>query len=313
MTRYLAIALSTLLLLGCTEPFVFGDGASTGGGGSGGSHSATTASGGAGSTAASSSSSSGGGVLCAIGDSSCVGNDLWSCDDGDWFFQEICAEACVVDQCEIGLLFALRFDALPWADIVSGQVPTTVPSVNQTTGLDGTAAADCAGGHLDFGAPTPSMNALPLTVTAWVRPTDPLAPSGVLLSTASGNNSYAGIWLTLDPTDGGTVAAAFGDGSGTGPNDRFGERTVPGLPTGSWSHVAVVYSSAPAIAIFVDGAAVATTPSGSATSLGGSGVLRVCDGMWGGSQPAPAAADIDDVRIYDRSLSAQEIGELAGL
>jgi hypothetical protein len=95
-------------------------------------------------------------------------------------------------------------------------------------------------------------------------------------------------------------------------NTTGAEQTVDGkapLPTGTWTHVAVVLGSAGAV-LYVDGAQVGTNP---AVTLRPNDLGNTPNNYIGKSQfPADPYLDgnIDEFRVYSRALSAAEIQAL---
>jgi hypothetical protein len=133
-----------------------------------------------------------------------------------------------------------------------------------------------------------------MTVEAWVRP------------------SRLGGWRTvvLKERTGGVVYGLYGDqGSGRplGQVDIRGERNAVGsvsLPLNAWSHLAATFDGA-VVRLYVNGVQAGSLPfAGSMPAstgplrLGGNAVWG--DGEW-------FAGLIDEVRVYDRALSASEI------
>ncbi len=84
-----------------------------------------------------------------------------------------------------------------------------------------------------------------------------------------------------------------------------GQREARGpaaLTAGAWTHVAATYDKA-ALKLYVNGAQVASTPA-TATLFNSAGVLRIGgNNIWG----EWFSGLIDEVRIYERALTAAEI------
>jgi hypothetical protein len=144
----------------------------------------------------------------------------------------------------------------------------------------------------------PDANSLDLTnamtLEAWVRPTALSNYRTVLIKETAGNLVYA---LYASSTFGGSgvqrpSAWIFADGLGP----------TTALPVNAWSHIATTYDRAN-WRFYVNGVQVATrayTPaiqaSTGALRIGGNNIW----GEWFGGQ-------IDEVRVYDRALSAAEV------
>ena len=133
-----------------------------------------------------------------------------------------------------------------------------------------------------------------MTLEAWVRPT-----------AAGGARTVVGKERT-----GGLAFGLFGSTAGGAPaGDGYlggAERTVAGtgpLPLSAWSHLAVTYDGG-ALRLYVNGALVRSAAATGALPTG-SGPLRFGADTVAGRH---FAGQIDEVRIYDRALSAAEIG-----
>lgn len=131
-----------------------------------------------------------------------------------------------------------------------------------------------------------------MTVEAWVRP------------------SRLGGWRTVvvKERSGGIVYSLYADqaaGRPVGQVDIGGERSAVGtasVPTGVWTHLAVTFDGA-VVRMYVNGSLVASTPFGGSMAPS-SGALRI-----GGNSVWSEwfAGWIDEVRVYERALSAAEI------
>ncbi|NPD04685.1 PKD domain-containing protein [Nocardioides sp. zg-1308] len=138
-----------------------------------------------------------------------------------------------------------------------------------------------------------------MTLSAWVRPTTLGAWRQVVLKERPSGLTY-GLYAT--------------GGAGNRPNTTLAianvEREVnapAALAAATWTHLAVTYDGA-VVRLFVDGTQVATrTQAGSLTTS--TGALRIGGNtVWG----EWFAGTIDDVRVYDRALTAAEIGTVRG-
>jgi len=83
-----------------------------------------------------------------------------------------------------------------------------------------------------------------------------------------------------------------------------------GLTAGEWAHVAGVWEPVGRrLLLYLDGAMVAISPESVTPSFDSSDALVGADDN--GSTTSYFAGDLDDVRIYARDLSAEEIAVLA--
>ena len=135
----------------------------------------------------------------------------------------------------------------------------------------------------------------PLTLEAWTRPAAvDSSYRTVVLKERSGGLSYA---LYADTAAGGPSGHVFVNGS-----EPRARAAIP-LARDTWTHIAMTYDLA-TIRLYVNGSLAASTPAaGSVTTS--TGALRIGGNeVWG----EYFAGVIDDVRVYDRALSAVEVG-----
>ena len=135
-----------------------------------------------------------------------------------------------------------------------------------------------------------------MTLEAWVNPVSlaPAAWSTVLMKERPGALSY-----TLYAN--GDTNRPEGHGS-IGGVDRLVTGTSP-LPTGTWTHLAVTYDNAN-LRLYVNGGLVSTVARTGGMDVG-TGVLRIGgNGVWAGEY---LNGRIDEVRVYNRALSAAEL------
>lgn len=133
-----------------------------------------------------------------------------------------------------------------------------------------------------------------MTVEAWVRPTSIASWRTVLLKERTGGLSYA----LYCSNDGGVPAAwAYAGGA-----ERDATATL-GLPTGTWSHLATTYDGAN-LRLYLNGSQIASR------SVIGSIAVSTRPLRIGGNAIWSEwfAGQIDEVRVYNRALSAAEIG-----
>jgi len=144
----------------------------------------------------------------------------------------------------------------------------------------------------------------PFTLSAWVYfHSDDDWPS--ILGTAPDSSPWPGIWFQIYP--GGTGYFNIGDDAG---NDIVTE-TNAGLSINTWYHVVATYDGSGfknGMILYVDGSIPAQTKTNDGSPLGiisqrnwriGTDTNTIPDGYFSGL--------IDDVRIYNRALSASEI------
>jgi hypothetical protein len=223
--------------------------------------------------------------------------------------------------------------------IAAGSEPAPAPPAG-TPGLGGvghwtldegtgTTAADAVGGAdltLRNGAtwvdgPTPGAKA------ALHLSGDQFADTAKTVVPTRGTNFSVSAWVKLDSADGAfqTVVSEDGDTNSafflqySGADQRWafsfvGARALAtdlGRPTvGRWYHlVGVRDTTTSTLKVYVDGALAGTT-SVLATPDVATGVLAVGRGRFGGKPVDFLNGSVDDVRVFDRALSAGEVSDL---
>jgi len=153
--------------------------------------------------------------------------------------------------------------------------------------------------YVDLG--TFDLSGTEVTITAWFRADDFGDPDGRIIAKANGEDAVSTWWMISTVDDGGDIKL------------RFRLRTTPGitstldsshtLTAGQWIHVAAVYDGSNMI-LYKNGTFVGSTPKVNPISQN-NGVS-----VWMGQNPdgnAEFDGKIDDVRIYSRALSQEEI------
>jgi hypothetical protein len=110
------------------------------------------------------------------------------------------------------------------------------------------------------------------------------------------------------------IATALGD-NGSGGNGRT---TGANMAAGSWYHVAFVYdgegaANADRLRVYVDGQEKTLSFAGTIPSFLQNSSASVKIGKFGGILGRYFNGAMDDVRIYNRALNSDEIGEMAGI
>jgi Concanavalin A-like lectin/glucanases superfamily/Bacterial Ig domain len=224
-----------------------------------------------------------------------------------------------------GMVLALGFEEASGTSVVD----SSASPINGTLGAGAAAPTRVAAGKfgraLSFdgadslsvpdGAATKLDLTSGMTVEAWVNPSSMNGWESVVYKERGGAGtgllSYA-----LYAHDGGTNTppAGYVRTSSGGP-DRVA-RGIARLPLNTWSHVAVTYTTqatAPAgstLRVYVNGTLVRTVTGANQNILAGSQPLRI--GNSNASVSEGFNGLIDEVRIYNRALSAAEIaGDMA--
>ena len=148
-----------------------------------------------------------------------------------------------------------------------------------------------------------------MTVTAWVNAANwPAQPGGASIVA---KDAAAGAWYPTTPPNvgytlrgGGSGQVAFAVAVGGRLQQAVSTATVP---AGSWHHLAGTFDGQH-IAVYIDGALVATTAaSGAISPSAGTNVMVAADPI---DPQAKFSGVIDEVRIYDRALAAGEVAAL---
>lgn len=153
----------------------------------------------------------------------------------------------------------------------------------------------------------------PLTVTAWVRPDSSSAGDHTIFrsDTWTATQVYG---VLMGFRDGGTLYAYIGSGAWQLDNWRLWVTTTPGgVPVNQWSHIAVEWLGFDTRRFYVNGVLQPAKfdAMGNGTTIGAStanGAIGALDYV---GFPAGFAGKLDEVRVYNRALSASEVLALA--
>jgi hypothetical protein len=170
------------------------------------------------------------------------------------------------------------------------------------------------GNHIDLGDRFNSLS-LPFTVAMWLyrTPDTDYQPPGTqsdvrsLFATDAQAGSLVGPYLQFEQNN--AISINYGDGTGATAASRR-SYTSGVLQIGTWMHVAATVRGPTDMTLYVNGAPVNGTYSGTGGPLAhNSAPARI------GSYPVSAAVQnwfgiLDEVRIYDCSLSATDIRSL---
>jgi hypothetical protein len=146
----------------------------------------------------------------------------------------------------------------------------------------------------------------PFSVCLWVNPTSTPA-SKVIMGTAPEAAPYDGIWLQLAGDGSGKVLFSLTNASGQSENHL----TDAALPLNTWTHLCVVYDGSQTnagMALYANGALFAST------GIADEGFGAFTDRPWNLCADRHATpvdffpGALDDIRQYNRALSATEIG-----
>jgi hypothetical protein len=162
---------------------------------------------------------------------------------------------------------------------------------------------------LDFGD---NLNLdLPVSMAAWVYIDDDTRLNSVIRSDDDTSAyPYSGYWMVTDDRGtGNKVFVGYGDGEGPqSAHSRYRESNEV-LEPDTWYHIAGVINGLDDIDVYVNGQEVGGSYAGEATSYATTDrSLSIGKKLkWGARY---LAGDLDEVRIYDRALGVEEVGEI---
>jgi hypothetical protein len=166
----------------------------------------------------------------------------------------------------------------------------------------GAVSLNGAGQYVDVSGFSALNGANAATVSFWVKP-------------AANAKPFVGKWgagrqFNINSLTNGALSAYVRVGGvGSGGTAVGGTTAASAAPVGAWSHIVVVYEN-PALKVYVGGVLISTfTGPGGALNTGVNDPLRF---GWS-SAPDYLSGDMDDVRLYNRAVSAQEVSDLYAL
>jgi hypothetical protein len=145
------------------------------------------------------------------------------------------------------------------------------------------------------------------SVMAWVNLAN---ANGFATAVGQDGGNVSGFFLQYSAQDGRWAFARTAADSTTSATTRALSATAPAV--GTWTHLAGVYDTAAGqLRLYVNG-----TAAGTAAYTGGwhaPGPLRIGQGRWNAAAADFFPGSIDDVRAYDRALTASEVASAAHL
>ena len=210
---------------------------------------------------------------------------------------------------EVGLIAHWRFDEGQGSSAVSAAdrlAPARVSGATWAPGRHGGALAfDGKDDYVDAGAVPLDRKAM--TVAAWIRP-DRVRGGGRNPIAGKQGNGQRGFMFMVE-TDGRLAVEVWKDAR-TPTKLRGGDV----LTAGRWTHVAVTYSlgaNGQADArLYVDGKPVARTASAVGPIASNTAPFEIGRYNWSRSYTAHCQGRIDEVRLYSRALSADQVAAL---
>lgn len=162
--------------------------------------------------------------------------------------------------------------------------------------------------YIDLGNETMLKPVLPVTIAAWIKR---IGAGNHILRINYSDTFRAGIWIGFEPMDE-WLCVAYGDGGWMGDEDPWYIKYTEAARAGSWFHLAATISESNTIEIYLNGTKYEGAYSGSADSLyyDNGPVYIGKDFVLLDDPPLYFSGLLDDLRLYDRVLSAQEIEDL---
>ncbi len=161
---------------------------------------------------------------------------------------------------------------------------------------------DGTGDHVDIG--TPDVSGSAVTISAWVW-SDSMSSSSAdmrIVTKATGQSTSEHWWQIAEA--GGQLRFRLKNEHNGGPDMVTDELSGGTLPDSQWVHVAATYDGSH-MRIYVDGNEVNSVAEDGAIAT--DGTVGAAIGAHPGSSAQPFDGRIDEVRIYTRALTADEI------
>ncbi len=156
-----------------------------------------------------------------------------------------------------------------------------------------------------------SITALPVSISVWFKPLSFSGEAGEMIvqtNNPTASYYYCGIQLLYTST---TIQAQYGNCAGTTSATRKTFSATVSLKAGTWYHVVMVGTSLTDAKLYINGVLQSTSGSGSASSVVFNSQPAVV-GLWSLYNLTDRYSNMaaDDLRIYNRALSASEVTQL---
>ena len=149
------------------------------------------------------------------------------------------------------------------------------------------------------------------TITAWAK-SDVSDRSGRIITLYRRSDSYSAFVIYPRENDGGNPATWKGLYATPGNSHKLIDSAVS-VTAGEWTHVALVQDG-PHVHIYVNGELENSASDAAAPTISNPPNAVIGTYMWYGHGPSASfLGTIDDVRLYNRALSAEEIRQLYNL
>lgn len=150
---------------------------------------------------------------------------------------------------------------------------------------------------------------LPFSISIWVyKPPTSGGEYRSLLATDNEVGHFAGVYFQFEP--GNVLSINYGDGTGATATSRRSLTSNASPMVGAWMHVAATVRGPIDMTLYMNGSPIAGTYAGSGGALAHtSGPARIGSHSFT-VQNRPWSGIIDEVRIYDCSLSTAQVASL---
>ena len=153
-----------------------------------------------------------------------------------------------------------------------------------------------------------SSLSLPFTLSLWLLQSQLSSNPFVLHDPATPGGGYDGFWLVITGT---TVSVAFGDGGPTNDASRRAATVTSTVAGAGWVHLAFTVRGPTDMSVYINGSQLPQTYSGSGGAMvHNSWPARIGRHALCSCGVAYDKVSVDDVRIYDRSVTVEEIQAL---
>jgi hypothetical protein len=182
----------------------------------------------------------------------------------------------------------------------------TIYGAQWTSGIiEGALDFDGDGDYVDVGNDSSLKPPLPVTFSTWIKLSN-LGNTQYIIALDDQTSRYYGILFWVRAED--NLGVSYGDGGEPSPGNRRSKVGTTALNAGTWYHVAAIIRGATDMDLYINGTDDGGAYSGAGGSLAYSSGSSLI-GMMHNSQYF-LGGQVDDVRVYDRALSAEEILEL---
>lgn len=132
--------------------------------------------------------------------------------------------------------------------------------------IDGSLSFNGSTQYLDLGtSSTLRPSSLPVTMSAWVKPSSLTAIDAIFTNNKTGNTTHSGVWMQVNTT--GKIEIDYGDNGGSASSNRRTKVGTTVLSTGTWYYIVGVLRGATDMTIYVNGTDDGGTLSGTGGSL----------------------------------------------